>query len=129
MAVIPEKVKESKLTVKMFANGLRRIAQGKTCDIFILPGYETFLLPLATDRISIHDFVLNAIIPKKGEIRTAWTIFWLTRVLNMFGNHLVAFGTEIDKFLPEGLRNDPQLQKRLLVVRKLDIFPVDRPSE
>ncbi|MDP2932540.1 MAG: phosphoribosylaminoimidazolesuccinocarboxamide synthase, partial [bacterium] len=51
------------------------------------------LLVVATDRISIFDFVLNALVPKKGEVLTALTHFWLTKVLHEFNHHLVESGT------------------------------------
>jgi phosphoribosylaminoimidazole-succinocarboxamide synthase len=38
---------------------------------------------------------------------------------------MVAFGTGIDKYLPELLQNNPELQKTALVVRRLDVVPVE----
>ena len=126
MAVIPKEVAESKLSLELLKSGLERIRQGKTCDVFSLPGYKDLLLLLATDRISIHDFVLNCLISRKGEIRTAWTVFWLTNVLERFQSHLVAYGKGIDEYLiQKRLKNNSQLQKRSLVVRKLDVFPIE----
>ncbi|MFA4942815.1 MAG: phosphoribosylaminoimidazolesuccinocarboxamide synthase [Patescibacteria group bacterium] len=73
----------------MSSCGLTRVSQGKVRDTWRLNLDR--LLVVATDRISIFDFVLNALITKKGEVLTALTHFWLTKVLgDKFSHHLVA---------------------------------------
>lgn len=67
-------------------NGLKRISQGKVRDTYYLD--DERLLVVASDRISVFDFVLNASIPKKGEVLTALTHFWLTKIIP-FENHLI----------------------------------------
>jgi phosphoribosylaminoimidazole-succinocarboxamide synthase len=58
----------------------------------------------------------------KGIILTSLSVFWF-KLLETYSirTHLVAYGSGIDQFLPEHLRNDPDLQSRALVVDELDM--------
>lgn len=69
--------------------GFRRIHQGKVRDSYALPRHKGYRLVVATDRISIFDFVLPALVPHKGEVLTALTHFWLNEVLSDFPHHLI----------------------------------------
>jgi len=124
MAVIPDAVKESDLSLELLKH-LKREKQGKTCDLFALPDYPELILILATDRVSIFNFVLPTLMEGKGELRTAFIVFTLTELLNMYNHHLMGCGPEIDDFIPFPLRFKPELQKRGLVVKRLDIIPVE----
>lgn len=125
MTFIPESVRESALSRKLAAAGLQRRHQGKVRDTYTLPDHPGLLLVVATDRISIFDFVLNLLVLRKGEVLTALTVFWLRQVLRDISNHLIAFGQEIDNFLPAALHGDQELQRRALIVIKLTIAPVE----
>jgi phosphoribosylaminoimidazole-succinocarboxamide synthase len=100
--------------------GLTLLSRGKVRDTYLLPCGK--LLQVATDAISIFDFILNAMIPWKGIILTAMSVFWFL-LLKKFGirTHLVAYGSGIDKYLPKHLRGNVDLQCRALVVEKLDM--------
>ncbi len=91
MAQIPKQLKNDKLSSYLSGTGLKRVSQGKVRDTWRLDNDS--LLVVATDRISIFDFVLNALVPKKGETLTALTHFWLTKILYEFSHHLVESGT------------------------------------
>jgi phosphoribosylaminoimidazole-succinocarboxamide synthase len=121
MRKIPEKVRETDLSYLL--TSLSRVFQGKVRDTYELEGSD-WLLVVASDRLSIFDFVLPCLVEKKGEVLTALTIFWLTQILKV-KNHLVAFGSEIDNFLPTCLRKYPELQARSLIVKKLKILPLE----
>jgi phosphoribosylaminoimidazole-succinocarboxamide synthase len=71
------------------------------------------LLMVASDRISAYDVVLPTLIPDKGKVLTGMSCFWFERTAQIVPNHLVS--TEV----PEDVRG------RALVVRKLEIFPVE----
>lgn len=118
-AKIPEKV----LTQPLL--GLNLINSGKVRDTYKIPSHSNKLLVHTTDRISIFDFVLPALVPQKGEVLTALTVFWLRNVLAHFDHHLVAYGSEIDKFLPDSLKNNPDLQKCAIIVKRLEMLPVE----
>ena len=102
--------------------GLWLIHRGKVRDTYELD--NNLLLVVASDRISIFDFVLPALVKDKGEILTALNIFWVN-MLDHCHHDLVAFGKNIDQYLPEESRNNPDLQKRALVVRKLAMVPIE----
>lgn len=88
MAHIPKNLlKNNWLDEYLIGHGFELVGRGKVRDTW--KREEGRLLVIATDRISIFDFVLNALIPKKGEVLTAMTHFWLTEVLADFPNHLI----------------------------------------
>lgn len=107
------------------APSLERISQGKVRDTHLLPGYKDLLFMIATDRVSIFDRILPQLVPGKGIELTKQTVFWLTNILKDLPNHLVAYGEGIDRYLPEDLRNNPDLQARGLVVKKLKMVPIE----
>lgn len=124
-AVLPKNVAESSLSEFLIRAGLKRVFQGKVRDTYGLANHSDLLLVVATDRVSIFDFVLPALVKDKGKVLTAMTIFWLRRVLKGYNHHLVAFGQGIGEYLPAILQNNPELQSRALVVKKLSIVPVE----
>lgn len=86
MANIPDKVRKAALVNPLLPF---LVHQGKVRDTYDLNRFfPDILLMVASDRISIFDFVLNALVPKKGEVLTALTHFWLTQVLAGFRHHL-----------------------------------------
>jgi phosphoribosylaminoimidazole-succinocarboxamide synthase len=118
-AKIPEKV----LTPPL--KGVKLVFRGKVRDTYEIPNHPNILLVVASDRISIFDFVLPTLVPKKGEVLTALTVFWLKEILHHFPHHLIAYGAEIDEFLPYKLRKNPELQKRAIIVKKLNMIPIE----
>ena len=117
MAKIPPKIRDLALMTSLMKF---LIHQGKVRDSYII---SKLLLLVASDRISIFDFVLAAIVPKKGEVLTALTHFWLTSVLKNFPNHLVSLGDDPHKNYVLKLREaypdiDP---RRCLVARQAEI--------
>ncbi|MFA5023920.1 MAG: phosphoribosylaminoimidazolesuccinocarboxamide synthase [Patescibacteria group bacterium] len=87
MATLPQNLKRNPLTDYLSGQGLKLTTQGKVRDTWFLD--ESKLLFVATDRISIFDSVLNASVPKKGEVLTALTHFWLTKVMPEVPCHLI----------------------------------------
>jgi len=100
--------------------GLKLLNRGKVRDLYELPDGK--LLQVATDAISIFDFVLNALVPMKGIILTAMSVFWF-KMLERYDikHHMVAYGSAIDQYLPEILWGYIDLQSRAIVVVKLDM--------
>ena len=125
MPKIPSAVRDSKVTQAVVAAGCTEAHVGKVRHSYNLPGHPKLMLVVATDRISIFDHVLNALIAGKGEILTALTVYWLTRILSGVPSHLMAHGSGIDQYLPESLRGNPELQSRALVVKRLKMLPIE----
>mgnify|MGYP001616218511 CR=1 FL=1 len=121
MAILPLSVVETKVNEYLIRVGLKRVAQGKVRDIYEIPWWPGALLMLATDRLSIFNIVLPGLVPRKGEVLTALTHFWLTTLLKNFPNHLVSH--EVHLALAARLPELPM--ERCLVVRKIDIIPVE----
>ena len=98
--------------------GLELLHRGKVRDTYALPGHPDKMLVVATNRLSIFDFVLPALVPQKGEILTAMNIFWRKMLGDQFAHDLLACNG--DYISPE-LRVNPEIQKRASVVRKLEM--------
>jgi phosphoribosylaminoimidazole-succinocarboxamide synthase len=104
--------------------GLKLIHRGKVRDTYEIT--NDILLVVATDGISVFDFVLNALVPDKGWALTMMNHFFLVELEKRgFTTHLLAGGADIDLYLPEFLRGDIDLQSRALVVRRLKMIPVE----
>jgi phosphoribosylaminoimidazole-succinocarboxamide synthase len=105
-------------------SNLTLLHQGKTRDTFEANGGH--LLVYAADRLSTHNVVHKSLVEKKGEVLTALTTFWL-KILGaqMINHHLVACGRDIYNFLPRGRRYPEDLHLRAIVVRKLNMIPVE----
>ncbi len=115
MAHIPSRVKRAALIPSMVAY---LIGQGKVRDTYRIPYLSEALIQVATDRISIFDFVLPFTIPRKGEVLTALTNWWLTGPLANFSNHLLPLSDEGIRMLAKVLLNshhDLPLERSLFV--------------
>jgi len=87
MAHIPAGIKIDQTSAYLLNAGFKMIHQGKVRDTFEIP--QRGLLSVASDRVSIFDFVLNARVPFKGACLTALTHFWMTEILTSLQNHLI----------------------------------------
>src|SRR5438105_1123096 len=85
-------------------------SRGKVREMYALGEH---LLMVASDRISAYDVVLPTAIPDKGKVLTGLSVFWFGRTRDIVPSHFVS--TEV----PDEVRG------RALVVRKLEIFPVE----
>jgi phosphoribosylaminoimidazole-succinocarboxamide synthase len=91
--------------------GATHLHSGKVRDLYELPGGD--LLMVASDRISIFDFVLDTTIPDKGEILTRMSLWWFGRLADLVPNHIIS--TDV----PE------QVRGRAVVCERLDMYPVE----
>lgn len=92
-------------------DGATHLHSGKVRDLYELP--DGHLLMVASDRISIFDFVLDTTIPDKGEILTRMSLWWFDRLADLVPNHVVS--TDV----PDAVRG------RAVVCERLDMFPVE----
>ncbi len=124
MATIPSKVKEL-MIIPALKHKL--VSQGKVRDTYQVPIQSNALVTVATDRISIFDFVLPALIPRKGQVLTALTHFWFSQVLKDLPSHLKPslvqpgrnYAFDLKEIYPE------LVLERSLVLYKLDIIPYE----
>jgi phosphoribosylaminoimidazole-succinocarboxamide synthase len=99
---------------------LRKRASGKVREVFEADGN---LLLVATDRVSAFDVILNQGIPGRGKILTELSEFWFRKLEKTCPNHLVT--TDVER-MPEAVRrNADTLRGRTMLVRALDIVPIE----
>lgn len=128
MAKIPQAVLDKSPLLADVGAHFNFRSQGKVRDSYdssynILcgthPGIPRMLV-VASDRCSIFDFVLNTLVPQKGEVLTALNYFWVAKVIrDICETDMITCGSGIDHFVPPEYMNKPDLQKRATVVRIL----------
>jgi phosphoribosylaminoimidazole-succinocarboxamide synthase len=91
----------------------QHVASGKVRELYRID--DGHLLFVATDRISAFDYVLDSLIPDKGRILTAMSVFFFGLV--EAPNHLA--GPPDDPRIPDDVLG------RALVVRQLEMLPVE----
>jgi phosphoribosylaminoimidazole-succinocarboxamide synthase len=72
--------------------GARHLHSGKVRDLYELTEgpHAGKLLMVASDRLSIFDFVLETTIPDKGEILTRTSLWWFDRLADLVPHHIVS---------------------------------------
>lgn len=95
--------------------GATHLHSGKVRDLYEITGgpHDGHLLMVASDRISIFDFVLDSTIPDKGEILTRMSLWWFDQLADLVPGHVVS--TDV----PDAVRG------RAVVVERLEMFPVE----
>ena len=91
----------------------RHLASGKVRELYRID--DGHLLFVASDRISAFDYILDTVIPDKGRILTAMSVFFFGLV--DAPNHLAG--------PPDDPRIPAEVLGRALVVRRLDMMPVE----
>lgn len=89
------------------------LASGKVRELYRID--DDHLLFVATDRISAFDHILDTLIPDKGRILTAMSVFFFGLV--DAPNHLAG--------PPDDPRIPAEVLGRALVVRRLDVVPIE----
>src|SRR5262249_16796207 len=102
-------------------SNLKLNRRGKVRDVYEID--DSSLLIVATDRISAFDCVIPTPIERKGEVLTALSRFWFTRLAHLIPNHLLP--TEIYE-MPDSVRaHRGELRGRSMLVRRTEVFPVE----
>jgi phosphoribosylaminoimidazole-succinocarboxamide synthase len=95
-------------------NGLTHLHTGKVRDLY---GTDTgHLVMVASDRISAYDYVLPTLIPDKGRILTAMTVWWFAQLADVVDNHLINVDDDV---IPDAWRG------RAMLCTKLDMVPIE----
>ncbi|HEX5087857.1 MAG TPA: phosphoribosylaminoimidazolesuccinocarboxamide synthase [Nocardioides sp.] len=95
--------------------GARHLHSGKVRDLYELTEgpHAGRLLMVASDRISIFDFILDTTIPDKGELLTRMSLWWFDQLSDLVPNHVVS--TDV----PDEVRG------RAVVCERLEMYPVE----
>jgi len=98
---------------------LRLLHRGKVRDVYEIDA-ETLLM-VASDRVSAFDVVLPQPIPFKGEVLTLVTAWWLERLEDRIGHHLIAVDPDVivDQH-PDLAASRDVWQRRAMLVRRTD---------
>jgi phosphoribosylaminoimidazole-succinocarboxamide synthase len=91
--------------------GATHLHSGKVRDLYRLD--DGHLLMVASDRISAYDFVLDTLIPDKGEILTRMSLWWFDQLADLVPNHIVS--TDV----PGAVKG------RAVVCEELAMYPVE----
>lgn len=101
---------------------LKLAARGKVRDVYEID--ERHLLIVATDRLSAFDCILPTPIERKGEVLTAISRFWFSKLEQIgISHHLLT--TEIEE-MPEAIQKYADiLRGRSMLVKRTKVFPVE----
>ncbi len=92
-------------------HGYTHAYSGKVRDLYDLP--DGTLLVVASDRISAYDWVLPSLIPDKGRILTALSLWWFDQFSDLVPGHVLS--TDVP----------PEFAGRAMVCERLQMFPVE----
>ncbi|NIK55924.1 phosphoribosylaminoimidazolesuccinocarboxamide synthase [Kribbella shirazensis] len=90
-------------------DGAKHIHSGKVRDLYELESGE--LLMVASDRMSAFDWILETLIPDKGKVLTAMSLWWFEQL--DVPNHIIS--TDVPA----------EVAGRAVVCEKLSMFPVE----
>jgi phosphoribosylaminoimidazole-succinocarboxamide synthase len=97
------------------------VRRGKVRDVYAVDAEQ--LLVVATDRISAFDCILPTQIARKGEVLTALSRFWFTRLAHITRHHLLT--TDIAHMPASVSTHTEALSGRSMLVRRTEVFPVE----
>jgi phosphoribosylaminoimidazole-succinocarboxamide synthase len=99
-------------------------ARGKVREMYDV-GDERLLM-VASDRLSAFDVVMSRPIPRKGEVLTAVTLWWLGNLDDLVETHLIAGEPDaIIEHVPRLADSREEWAGRALLVRKTRPVPVE----
>lgn len=96
--------------------GWEYVTSGKIRDIYEPSVYSPFsdvILVVTTDKISAYDYVMPTLIPDKGKILTALSVWWFDQLREIVPNHLVSLE------VPEAVKG------RAMICQRLVMYPVE----
>ena len=101
-------------------SGLTLFNRGKVRDIYDLGDK---LLLVASDRISAFDVILPTLIPDKGKILTALSVYWFGVMHDIIPHHLIT--TNVNEFPAACQPHRAELEGRTMLVKKSIPAPVE----
>ncbi len=98
---------------------LKPFKRGKVRDVYEV---GENLLIVSTDRTSAFDYVLPSLIPDKGKVLNRIAAHWFKYTEELLLNHVICDEPEkLDEFKEFA----PLIEKRSLLARKLETFPIE----
>src|SRR5437660_10398771 len=100
---------------------LNLVNRGKVRDVYAVD--DERLLIVATDRISAFDCILPTPIARKGEVLTALSRFWFSKLGHIVPHHLIT--TDVGE-MPDAIRQyKSELAGRSMLAVRTEVFPVE----
>jgi phosphoribosylaminoimidazole-succinocarboxamide synthase len=101
---------------------LKLLHRGKVRDVYEVDADR--LLMVASDRVSAFDVVMGRAVPRKGEVLTLLTAWWLARL--DVEHHLIAVDPgRIAALHPELEESLPRWARRAMLVRRTRVLPIE----
>jgi phosphoribosylaminoimidazole-succinocarboxamide synthase len=95
------------------------LRRGKVRDVYEVDAES--LLMVASDRVSAFDVVLDRPIPRKGEVLTLVTAWWLSQLEGRIAHHLIAVDPDVIVARhPELEQSRDAWERRAMLVRRTD---------
>ena len=108
------------MVVEAPLSGLTLFSRGKVRDIYDLGDR---LLMVASDRISAFDVILPTLIPGKGKILTALSVYWFGVMTDLVPHHFIS--DNVDDFPAPCRPHEAWLTGRSMLVKKSRPAPVE----
>ena len=100
------------------------IRRGKVRDVYAVG--DSQLLLVASDRVSAFDVVMRELVPYKGAVLTQITAWWLRQFEDEIAHHMLSVSAgEIVRDTPALLPYAAQLQGRVMLCRRTEVFPIE----
>jgi phosphoribosylaminoimidazole-succinocarboxamide synthase len=99
----------------------RHLHSGKVRDLY--DAGDGLLLMVASDRLSAFDYILPTVIPDKGAVLTAMSLWWFDQLADVVPNHVVTARVED---YPSGFAPyADELRGRSVLCRRLEMVAVE----
>ena len=103
---------------------LPQLRRGKVRDVYAVDDDRVLLV--ATDRVSAFDVVMREPVPRKGEVLTQITAWWLRQLEPKVNHHMIsADASDIVSQIPSLAPFADELRGRAMLCRRADVFPIE----
>lgn len=99
----------------------RHLHAGKVRDLYAVG--DAHVLVVASDRISAYDVVLPTLVPDKGAVLTALSVWWFGRLADLVDHHLVT--ARVGDYPAELAPYAAELRGRSMLCHRLAMVPVE----
>jgi phosphoribosylaminoimidazole-succinocarboxamide synthase len=103
---------------------LGKLGRGKVRDVYAVDADR--LLLVATDRVSAFDVVMAEPVPRKGQVLTQMSAWWLRQLDGLVSHHLITADTdEIVDAVPGLAQHRDAIEGRATLCRRTTVYPVE----
>ena len=100
------------------------VRRGKVRDVYAVG--DDRLLVVATDRVSAFDVVMREAVPRKGEVLTQITAWWLGRLEQLVPHHMISVDADaIVAAAPALAPHRAEIAGRAMLCHRAEVFPVE----